>query len=36
MVEAVENELEKTISSFYKDIEDGVLYLVPAVEKPLN
>ena len=36
MVEAVENELEKTVYNFYKDIEDGVLYLIPAVEKPIK
>lgn len=33
MIEAVENELEKTVYNFYKDIEDGVLYLIPVVEK---
>ena len=36
MVEAVENELEKTVYNFYKDIEDGVLYLIPAAEKPIK
>ena len=36
MVEAVENELEKTISNFYKNIEDGVLYLIPVTEKPIK
>lgn len=36
MVEAVENELEKTVYNFYKDIKDGVLYLIPAVEKPIK
>ena len=35
-VEAVENELEKIVYNFYKDIEDGVLYLIPAVEKPIK
>ena len=36
MAKAVENELEKTISSFYEDIKDGVLYLVPTMEKPIK
>lgn len=36
MTEAIENELEKTIYNFYKDIEDGVLFLIPEVEKPIK
>lgn len=36
MVETVENELEKTVYNFYKDIEDGVLYLIPTAEKPIK
>ena len=36
MVEAVENELKKIIDNFYKDIKDGVLYLIPVVEKPIK
>ena len=36
MVEAVENELKKIIDNFYKDIEDGILYLIPAAEKPIK
>lgn len=36
MVAAVENKLEKTVYNFYKDIEDGVLYLIPAAEKPIK
>lgn len=36
MVVAVENELEKTVCNFYKDIEDGVLYLISAAEKPIK
>ena len=36
MTEAIENELEKTIYNFYKDIEDGVLFLILEVEKPIK
>lgn len=31
MAETVENELKKIIDNFYKDIEDGILYLIPAI-----
>ena len=36
MAEAVENELKKIIDNFYKDIEEGVLYLISAMEKPIK
>lgn len=32
-ISAIGNEIEKTISDFYKD---GVLYLVPLKEKPIK
>ena len=35
-LDSMENELEKTVYNFYKDIEDGVLYLIPAEEKPIK
>ena len=34
MVKAVENKLEKTVCNFYE--KDGVLYLIPAAEKPIK
>lgn len=35
-LDSVENELKKIIDNFYKDIEDGVLYWIPAAEKPIK
>lgn len=35
-LDSVGNELEKTVYNFYKDIEDGVLYLIPVMEKPIK
>ena len=35
-LDSVESKLEKTVCNFYKDIGDGVLHLISAVEKPIK